>query len=89
MEQLAVWAERLEGFVRVGTLWFERGGEEWFEYDGPYLQRGDATPIYPSLSLGGGRIDHAYSQGGFAVISQPDAQRGRLSRGESAVVVAV
>lgn len=31
MEQLAVWAERLEGFVRVGTLWFERGGEEWFE----------------------------------------------------------
>ena len=44
MEKLAVWAERLEGFVRVGTLWFERGGEEWLEYDGSYLQRSDATP---------------------------------------------
>ena len=30
MEQLAVWAEHLEGFVRVGTLWSERDAEEWY-----------------------------------------------------------
>ena len=65
MEQLAVWAERLEGFVRVGTLWFERGGEEWFEYDGSYLRRSDATPIYPSLPLEGGRIDSSATRAAF------------------------
>ena len=65
MEQLAVWAEHLEGFVRVGTLWSERDAEEWFEYDGSYLRRSDATPIYPSLPLEGGRIDSSATRAAF------------------------
>lgn len=65
MEQLAVWAERLEGFVRIGTLWFERDAEEWFEYDESYLQRSDATPIYPPLPLGDGRFDPSTTRAAF------------------------
>ncbi|MBR3226797.1 MAG: HipA N-terminal domain-containing protein [Atopobiaceae bacterium] len=65
MEQLAVWAERLEGFVRIGALWFERDTEEWFEYDESYLQRSDATPIYPPLPLGDGRFDPSTTRAAF------------------------
>ena len=65
MEQLAVWAERLEGFVRIGALWFERDAEEWFEYDESYLQRSDATPIYPPLPLGDGRFDPSTTRAAF------------------------
>ncbi len=65
MERLAVWAERLEGFVRVGSLRFEHDAGEWFEYDESYLRRGDATPIYPPLPLGGGRFDSSATRAAF------------------------
>ncbi|MBO7673577.1 MAG: HipA domain-containing protein [Atopobiaceae bacterium] len=65
MEQLAVWAERLEGFVRVGALWLERNAEEWFEYDGSYLQRNDAAPIYPPLPLRDGRFNPSATRAAF------------------------
>lgn len=45
MERLAVWAERLEGFVRVGSLRFEHDAGEWFEHDESYLRRGDSWLI--------------------------------------------
>lgn len=65
MERLAVWAERFEGFVRVGTLWFDRGAGEWFEYEDSYLRRSDATPIYPPLPLGDKRFDSASTRAAF------------------------
>lgn len=79
MEQLAVWAERLEGFVRVGTLWFDRAGEEWFEYDGTYLRRGDATPIYPPLPLRDGRFDSSATRAAFFSLG-PEGRVGHRIR---------
>jgi len=65
MEQLAVWAEHLEGFVRVGTLSFGQNGEERFEYDDGYLRREDKVPIYPPLPLREGPFDASKTRAAF------------------------
>ena len=48
---LAVWAEHIEGFVRVGTLSQHAGGGESFAYDRSYLEDGRSVPIFPVLPL--------------------------------------
>ena len=65
MENLAVWAERLEGFVRIGMLSFGPDGEERFEYDDSYLRRKDASPIYPPLPLEAGPFDVSKTRAAF------------------------
>ena len=48
---LAVWAERVEGFARVGTLSMHADGGESFSYDRSYLEDGRTVPIFPVLPL--------------------------------------
>ncbi|MBR3226792.1 MAG: hypothetical protein IKF78_15870 [Atopobiaceae bacterium] len=63
MEQLAVWAGRLEGFVRVGTLWSERDAEEWYRKFGCFAF-GSTIRRRAELRLSGTKMALIYKLGG-------------------------
>lgn len=48
---LAVWAEHITGFMRVGTLSLREDGSESFAYDESYAKDEQAVPIFPVLPL--------------------------------------
>lgn len=76
MGRLEVWAEHLEGFVRVGALAFGHDADERFEYDASYLRRGDACPIYPPLPLREGPFDPSVTRSAFFSLG-PEGRVGR------------
>lgn len=56
VERLGVWAERYEGFVRVGMLTLSDTGKERFSYDESYLRASSSVPIYPILPFPQGTL---------------------------------
>ncbi len=90
VEHLSVWAERYEGFVRVGTLTLSDEGEERFSYDEGYLQMSSSVPIYPVLPLSPKPCDAGATRAAFSSLG-PEGAVGRdvriaLRAGREAVV---
>ncbi|MBR3312893.1 MAG: HipA domain-containing protein [Atopobiaceae bacterium] len=90
VERLGVWAERYEGFVRVGMLTLSDTGEERFSYDESYLRASSSVPIYPILPLSARPFGADTTRAAFSSLG-PEGPVGRdvriaLRAGREAVV---